>query len=409
MKNLLLFVFVFSFFQTFSQEKKEPLKIYLDCTYCDVTYIKQNLAKVSFVRDQNFADVHLFFRTQRNGSDGKLYEIEFSGKNSFKNLQDKISFSTNTDMTEDDVRKLILKNIKIGLIRFWVQHGDIDDISVAIKAPKKNDQKKEEKDPWNYWVFRLGADGWFNGQESSSRRSLYFNVSAKRVTEKNKFSFRASLNDSKSEFTYNNNTIISNNKRKSLDISDVISLSDHWSTGIYFGTGSSTYSNKDLYWYVKPAIEYNFFKYSESAKKQLTLSYKIGRKYNNYTEKTIFNKLEESLWEHNLVLGGSIKQKWGNIYADVTMSQFLHDTELKAISFYLGSSIRLFKGFNFNINGSYEITQNQIELPAGNVSLEELLLQQQQLKSGYNYFFSVGFSYSFGSIYNTVVNPRFNF
>ena len=45
----------------------------------------------------------------------------------------------------------------------------------------------------------------------------------------------------------------------------------------------------------------------------------------------------------------------------------------------------------------------------GNVSLEELLLQQQQLQSGYNYFFNVGLSYSFGSIYNTIVNPRFNF
>ena len=71
--------------------------------------------------------------------------------------------------------------------------------------------------------------------------------------------------------------------------------------------------------------------------------------------------------------------------------------------------MRVFKGFNFNVSGSYTITRNQINLPAGDVSLEELLLQQQQLQSGFNYFASVGFSYSFGSIYNTIVNPRFDF
>jgi hypothetical protein len=75
----------------------------------------------------------------------------------------------------------------------------------------------------------------------------------------------------------------------------------------------------------------------------------------------------------------------------------------------LGASIRIFKGFSFNVNGNYEIIRNQVNLPAGDVSLEELLLQQQQLQSGFNYFVSVGLSYSFGSIYNTVVNPRFNF
>ena len=70
---------------------------------------------------------------------------------------------------------------------------------------------------------------------------------------------------------------------------------------------------------------------------------------------------------------------------------------------------KIFEGFNFNIGGSYSITRNQINIPIGDVSLEDLLLEQQQLESGYNFSFNVGFNYSFGSIYNTIVNPRFNF
>jgi hypothetical protein len=108
-------------------------------------------------------------------------------------------------------------------------------------------------------------------------------------------------------------------------------------------------------------------------------------------------------------LGGSVTKEWGNINGEASFDQFLHDTTLNSLNFYLGANIRLFKGFNFNVGGNYSITRNQINLPAGDVSLEELLLQQQQLESGFNYWFNIGLSYSFGSIYNTIVNPRFNF
>ncbi len=405
---LIIVCFTFSI-QSFSQDAKSDLKIFLDCNRCDITYIKQNLSNVEFVRDQNFADVHLFFTTQRTGSDGTSYNIDFIGKNEFEGIQDKLNYSTDTNMSRDDIRNRTLKFIKLGLVRYWVKKGTSDNITISVSAPKEVNNDAEKKDSWNYWVFQLGANGFFNGQESSKFSSYRFNVSAKRVTEKNKFSFRANFNENKSTFSFDGDDIVSINDSKSLSVSDVISITNHWSAGAFARLGSSTFSNRDFYWSFKPAIEYNFFDYSESAKKQLALSYRIGTQYNNYIERTIFAQNKEQLWEHTLSLGGSINQKWGNIFAEASFDQYLHDTTLNELSFYIGTRVRLFKGFSFNVNGSYEITRNQISLPAGDVSLEELLLQQQQLQSGYNYFVSLGFSYSFGSIYNTIVNPRFNF
>ena len=404
---LLLFCFVSL---AFSQETNNELKIFLDCNSCDITYIKQNLPNVEFVRDRNFADVHLFFTTQRTGSDGRSYEIEFIGKNEFEKFQDTLSFSTDTDMTNDDIRQRTLKYIKLGLVRFWVKQGKVDNISVTVTKPEGGDkEKKDEKDPWNYWVFRIGANGWFNGQESSKFSNLNFNVSAKRVTEKNKFSIRLGFNESKSTFSFGDDEIVSIRSSKFINTSDIISINDYWSVGAFARLGSSVFNNKDFYWSLRPAIEYNFFKYSESSKKQLTLSYRNGIVFNNYIERTIFGEYKEYLWEHELSLGGSVNQKWGSISGETSFEQFLHDTTLNSLSFFVSTNLRLFKGFSLNLNGRYSITRNQIELPAGNVSLEELLLRQQQLKSGYNYFVSVGLSYSFGSIYNTIVNPRFNF
>ncbi|MEA2104866.1 MAG: hypothetical protein U9P79_09545 [Candidatus Cloacimonadota bacterium] len=50
---------------------------------------------------------------------------------------------------------------------------------------------------------------------------------------------------------------------------------------------------------------------------------------------------------------------------------------------------------------------DQISLPAGDVTPEELLLKQRELETQYTYWGSIGLTYSFGSIYNNIVNPRF--
>jgi len=408
MKKIILLLAFISCTQVFSQNNQATLKVFINCNYCDITYIKQNLDYVDFVRDQKDADAHLFFRTQVNGGGGTIYEIEFIGQNNYNEIQDKITFSTNSDSTDSEIRDMILKYAKLGLVRYWLKSGAHDKISVALEKKVKVDVK-EEKDTWNNWVFNIGARGFFYGQESNKNRSFNFNVSIKQVTNKNKFLIRGSLNNNKSVFSYDNEDIVSHQKSSRIHAYDVISINNHWSVGAFAYAGKSTYSNKAFYATLKPAIEYNFFSYEESSKKQLTLAYKIGGLHNNYIEKTIFNKEDEFLWEHNLTLGGSLKQQWGNITSEISYESFLNDAALNAFSFYIGTSFRLVKGLSFDISGNYDITNNQVNLAGGDLSLEELLLRQQQVKSGYNYFFRVGLNYSFGSMFNTIVNPRFNF
>ncbi len=410
LKYATLVLTCFFFINTSAQEDTtEQLRIFLDCNRCDHTYLKQNLGNVQFVRDQGHSDVHLFFVNQRNGSGGRSYEVDFIGKGEFETINYKLNFSTDANMTRDEVRQLTLIKIKLGLVRFWIAKGTISDVTVNVPTPENEEEKIEDKDPWDFWVFSLGASGYFNGQESNKSSNLNFNLSARRVTDKNKFSFRARFGENKSTFTYDGDDIVAVNNSKSISISDIISINDHWSYGVFGNLGTSTYSNYDLFWRLRPAIEYNFFKYSESAKKQLILSYRNGLYSNKYIESSVFGEDEELLFQHSLLLGGSFRQEWGNINGEASFNQFLHDGSLKSFGFYLGANIRVFKGFNFNVGGNYRITRDQINLPAGDVTLEELLLQQQQLQSGYNYFVSVGFSYQFGSIYNSIVNPRFNF
>ena len=409
MKKILLIITVIFSFQSFSQSSNSDLKLSLDCAKCDHAYIKQNLSHVNFVRDQKFADVYILVRTQKNGSGGIKYMFELQGQHKYKKMRNRLNFSTKSDDTKAEVRNLIFEYLKLGLVKFWLRSGNDDIISVQLKKEDNNVVEEEIKDPWNQWVFNIGFRGNFRGEEIKQTKYLNYNTSAKRVTEKNKLFLRISRSSDKKTFKKDDGDIINNQKATSFYFSDVFSLNNHWSLGFFGGAQESTYRNYNLSLWIKPAIEYNFFDYKQSFKKQLVISYRVGAMQNNYIETTIFNKDKELLWEHSLNLGGAIQQKWGNFSGEVSYRSFLHDTALRAFSFDLGTNFRLFKGFSLSLNGSYDITDNQVNLAGGNLSLEELLLAQKQAQSGYKYSFRFGLNYSFGSMYNTIVNPRFNF
>ena len=103
--------------------------------------------------------------------------------------------------------------------RFWIEKNTLNDIKVEVPGPiSEEEEKKEVEDPWDYWVFGLSVSGYFNGQETSDYSSLNSNVSVKRVTEKNKFSLRVGLGETKQTFTYEDEDIVSINSNKYLNI-----------------------------------------------------------------------------------------------------------------------------------------------------------------------------------------------
>jgi hypothetical protein len=53
------------------------------------------------------------------------------------------------------------------------------------------------------------------------------------------------------------------------------------------------------------------------------------------------------------------------------------------------------------------LLRDQLYLSKGGATNDEILLQRRQLSTSYSYFAGVSLSYTFGSIFNNVVNPRF--
>ena len=70
-------------------------------------------------------------------------------------------------------------------------------------------------------------------------------------------------------------------------------------------------------------------------------------------------------------------------------------------------SVRIAKGLNFNIGGGGSLIYNQRNITKGEDTVEEVLTRRSEQRTNYRLFSHFGFTYTFGSIYNNVVNPRF--
>jgi hypothetical protein len=70
-------------------------------------------------------------------------------------------------------------------------------------------------------------------------------------------------------------------------------------------------------------------------------------------------------------------------------------------------SVRIIKGLSVRVRGEVARINDQLSLVKGEASEAEILLQLQELETSYNLNASLGITYTFGSIYNNIVNPRF--
>lgn len=410
MKNILLFLaFVLISFSVFAQDnpevdRKEALNIYLDCDD-NILFIKDNLTFVNYVRDTKEADVHILEIHQSTANGGQEYTYIFTGNNDFIGRNDTLKFYTTADNTNDEIRKKQVNILKLGLIQY-VSHSPYAD-KISIGFDDKNNAEIPE-DKWNNWVFNLNLNVYTNGESSYRNVSLWSSFDIDKITDDWKIQVHFDKSYNKSFFFLETDTVTSEQNMNYLKTLVAKSIGEHWAVGFKSDAGNLTYENKKLFTGFWPTIEYNVFPYSKSNIVQLRIQYLAGPQYNKYYDTTIYNKTEELLFQQTLAVAFKINKKWGYINSSISGQSFFHDFSKNRLNLHNTLSVRLFKGFSANINGSYSIIHDQIFLPKENLSYEDVLLRQQQNSTNFSYWVVFGFSYTFGSIYNNVVNPRFN-
>jgi hypothetical protein len=187
----------------------------------------------------------------------------------------------------------------------------------------------------------------------------------------------------------------------------VRSLGRHWSAGVTAEGGSSTFENTAAAVQVSPAVEFNVFPYEESTRRELRILYAIGLRYARYREPTVFDRIRETRPAHVVAATLDRVEPWGSTRARVEWSQYLDEFSKNRLEAFLELALRVRRGLAVSAQIEGSRIRDQLSLPARGASPEEILLRQRQLASGYELELSLGITYRFGSIFSSIVNPRF--
>jgi hypothetical protein len=124
-------------------------------------------------------------------------------------------------------------------------------------------------------------------------------------------------------------------------------------------------------------------------------------------EETIYFKTSELLFSNRLSLITKFNQPWGNFYLSLAYSNYIHDFSKNRFEIYTNFSLYLIKGLSLDLSLSFDSIHDQLSLERGDADVGDVLLRRRMLETQYSYWGMVGISYSFGSIYSSIVNPRF--
>lgn len=385
------------------------VKVFVDCmgARCDSEYIRTEVAFVDHVRDREVADVHVLV-TQQGTAAGAQLTLQFIGRGAFLGMNATLHHAWAQADTNDAIRAGLVRTIKVGLVPYLAQTALRNRIDVAVASPQPADvQVRTGRDPWNAWVFRAQANGRVDGESSSSSSAFSGAVSANRVTHDWKLSLSTSGSYRENRYDLEDGeTYRSISRGYGMSGLLVKSLTGHWSAGLRAAASSSTYLNQRLAVRLAPAVEYDILPYSDSTRRKLTVQYAVGADYFRYEKETIFDKTSERKMDNAVVVALDLRRPWGSMSTGVEVGSYLSDFKKRRLEVSGDANVRLVKGLALTIWGSSAVIRDQIYLPKGEATAEEILVRQRQLATSYRYTLSVGFSYTFGSIYTNVVNPR---
>jgi hypothetical protein len=393
-------------------------RVYLDCQGggCDGTYFRTEISWVNWVRDQNDAILHIIFTRQDTGAGGREYVLDFLGRGAYAGYVEQSRYQTLPTDTEREQLDGVTLTLSVGIAHFATQSGfrnliQLTGIPEELGLPARQGivSAEEAGDPWNLWIFRINANGRFDGESSRREWNLNAGLNANRVSPTWKQSYGASYgrNSRRIEYDDGRPPFLYHRTDWSVNWRVVYSLAEHFSAGFSGNVGRNERNNQDFWGQFNPAVEYSFFPYEEATRRSLTAFYEIGPVYRHYVETTLLGNEEETRFEQALRISLDQRQPWGQAGVNVRASHYLHDIHTNNLSVNGNLNFRIVRGFNVNLGGSYSRVRDRYYLPGGDLSDEERLLELRQLQTDYTAQIRFGFEYEFGSIYNNVVNNRF--
>ena len=387
----------------------QTLSVFLDCSgrNCDRDHFRREIAWVNWARDRNDADVHLLITTEQTGGNGWRYTLDYIGLRAFEGVDKTLSHTSVANDTDAETRDELTQTIALGLVQYAETSSMAPRLRILFRPLEEGAPAVvEEHDPWNLWMFRVSLTGSIDGEAQQSSYSIDGSGSADRVTEEFKINFDMRGEYEHDSYDTDDGNEVYVNEIYSANLLAVWSLGGQWSVGGKVNADRSTRQNRDLAVSAGPAIEYNFFPYSESTRRSVTLRYAAEVVRFDYAEITVEGVTDEILPRHSLTLSSGIQQPWGDIMGSIEAIQYLHELKTHRINVSGRIEYRIFRGLNLNFGGEFSRIKDQFYLSAEGLDAADIYLERLDRETDFSYQLRAGFSFVFGSKFANIVNPR---
>ncbi len=388
------------------QKRDDKIRVFVEGIKLDMDYMRRQMRYVDFVKEPAVADVHVIINSRTSGSGGEVYSLMYHNK-TLENLSDfTVSATTLSSDTYEEGREKITDALALGIMPFVSQTKAANNLEFRYNGTEAEMVGEVKDDPWNSWTFRGDVSGNTSLEESRKTLNYSFNGRADRVTEDWKIRNNARRQVKTKKYTSDGEEYTSENTNTYASSSIVKSLTSRWSMGAFTSYYNNNYQNTVYSISVKPAIEYNIFPWDISDRKVFTIAYYVGPEWKKYYEESIYGKMYEDLWKQSFRLDLQIVQTWGEVQAGLNATNYLHDWSKNRITLDTDLSVRIIRGLSVKMGFTVENIHDQIYLAKGDVSLEDILLNNVQLPSSFEIAANLGLRVQFGSIYNNIVNNR---
>ncbi|MFH5831325.1 hypothetical protein [Halalkalibaculum sp. DA384] len=389
-----------------SEMEYDMLNVYLDCSGCYEDYLRSEIKFINFVRNPSDADIHLLITDVGTASGGEEYTLKFIGKNKLQTETDTLLYASAKSDTDDEERAGLLRHIKLGLLPYLKSTSLFNHFDLSFSLPDMESPQKD-RDGWNNWVFETDVEFDYDGEEREKSYEIEWDFDATHVTPEWKIDLQLDYDIEKEKFIFDDKKdIISTSISKSFTGFAAKSLGEHWSAGLTSRLASSSYNNVHLEAGASPTLEYNIFPYREYNRRELRIQYRITPSLQEYRDTTIFNKTKERLLEQELEAILEITETWGQVDASLQGSHYMHDVTKNRLEFDTSVEFRVYRGLSVDLGFEYSLINDQLSLSKQDLTEEEIILRQRALATDYSMSATIGVSYTFGSIYNNIVNPR---
>ena len=387
----------------------EALRLYLDCDWgCDFTFLRSQVTYVNWVRDRRDAEVHILVTIQ-SGGNSREYTFNFIGLERFEGVDQRLIHTSSFTDTDDERRRGIQRLLELGLVRYVLETPQAEGLAVEFE----NGEEQAEPhtlvvdDPWNHWVYRLRLNTDFRSEDRRDSQSYQASASAGRTTDLWRMGMGVFYSYRESNFEFEDGSTFKNVSRSTNYFGQVIrTLAPHWGVGVGASSRESTFLNLENSYRAAAAIEYNYFPYSESSEREFTFAYFIGGTSLDYEEITVFDKLEETFTDQGAYIAFGMERPWGEAHLDLQYSHFIDDFDRSRIEFSTDIEYHIVRGLSFDLYAGISRIRDQIYLPKGGATDAEVLVARRQLETDLSFRGGIQLRYTFGSIYNNVVNSR---